>query len=269
MPTLLSPEFSGTAEQRADREAELRGAAEKLPGHLAVDLSNPASRPTSEAQREFDASLLAQAGDIFGGMSERALSEHKQYLLKQGVPEAKIDRAFRLDGLPVPKPLADPDLADLHAQIGVPLDAQPSDYSSADLNRPDLSPERNQNLKFVASTWASELRLDPTLGKAVLEHVAQIGAQLSKITPDERQRWTQQQESILRKNAGSVGAAVAIREKAAKALNLSNGISGPLGSENLSASIRDSDVGQSFWLLQTLAGHHDALAALEREKKKL
>lgn len=271
MPSLISPEFAGTlsADAHQNLENELRGEAAKLSHDLQVGNAGVGnSRAKGPEQRAFDAQL-ALGLDPFAEAFATATADHVAYFLKMGVPMDKINRALRGSGIAIPAAPIDPAIAAVHheAMIAQP-DAKPSDYAF-DIGRLsiDLPAERQAVVHSTLAQWSVDLHLDPIVAKGLGEFIAEEGPRLAKLTEPERQQWLGQQNSILLKGVGGNKAmAVDMIAKAHKVLAMSGAIN---GTERFSDAIKAGPIGQSAWLLRTLANHADALDATERAKKKL
>jgi hypothetical protein len=180
---------------------------------------------------------------------------------------ANFDRAAKADGLAVKPPL-DPHLAEAYRDSGLKPEPSPSDY------RPDfgetgrgLKPDRLANASSVTARWAAAIGFSPEVGTSVIERIVENGAALSKMTDDERAKQKDQWESQGLKIAGSKGALITLREKAAAVLRRAGPIDGAFGKEDFSASLRESLAVNDPFILSSLAMHADVLAEVEKAKR--
>lgn len=211
-------------------------------------------------QQNFDGELGSNH-DPLG--SERLTEDDIAYLQKMGVPLDRIERAARGSGVSMPAPPVDAVTKELHHEVGVAQpDLTPAAYSfDLDRLKIDLPAERQAGITSTLQVWASELRLDPLMAKAIGEHIIGEGPRLAKFDEGQRASWiSQQTASLLDACGGSKAAVAALTAKAHKVLAMSGTIN---GTERFSDGVLNSPIGKSVWLLSTLANHADALARVK------
>jgi hypothetical protein len=264
MPDLISPDKAGTmtADALANLEAKLGAEAAKLSTELQVgDRGVGNSRSKSIDQQNFDGELGSNH-DPLG--SERLTEADISYLEKMGIPRDRIERAAKGSGVSLPAVPLDAATRELHHEVGVATSAAtPSDYSF-DLDRLalELPPERQAGITSTLQVWSSELKLDPLMAKGIGSYIVEQGPRLAKFDDGRRASWISQQNADLLKSCGGDKAAVAaLTAKAHAVLAMSGTIN---GTERFSESIINSPIGNSMWLIKTLAAHSDALARVKR-----
>ena len=105
--------------------------------------------------------------------------------------------------------------------------------------------------------WAAHVGLEANLGKAMIERMVELGPKLRNMEPEERTRWTDQQEQFLLQRAGGAEALAAMRESAKAVLRP--------GENKLSAAIADSLLLTDPWILTSLWNHGRAVASYGRK----
>jgi hypothetical protein len=283
MPTVVSPENAGnyTQDEIADLERQAGGMS------TAIHTVDPPTRSTAADRAAFDADLVDKTVDVIGQqferMSQAAIQAYAKslvdtmagkgeptdpaYIAKRAAAQAEVEAGLRASGVTL-EARPDPRVEALSRAVGVPVEPKAFDYAP-DFNRFDLPPERLQNLKAVSGQFAADLRLDPIVGRSVIEHIAETFQRYGKMTPNEREIWKSREGSALLKSAGSRAEVERIINSARKVMGMSGEITGPLGKERFSETLVNSAVFSSAWLLRTLDAHATALATFEAARGRL
>jgi uncharacterized protein HemY len=166
-------------------------------------------------------------------------------------------------------------LADIVAH-NVSPSPQHGDYSKAPLGKltEGMSAEQIAGVRQETSAWASALKFSPTIGNAVVERLATLGAELKAMEPVERADWAARQEeaAINRLAAKYVNEVPAKRTELAKAefekLKADAAKVLDRAPGDISKGLLDSPQFNDLWLLRTLVNHGHALQMIEAKYPK-
>jgi hypothetical protein len=124
-----------------------------------------------------------------------------------------------------------------------------------DPNTAATSLDRVANVQSGLSELAAELRLDPVLGKAFIEQMAEGSIAFKAHTPEQREQWlTEQKRSAMK--VGRFADDAAYEKAVAEAREFVSA-----GKSELGKAIAQSDRIHDAWVLLTLLNHKGALAA--------
>jgi AAA domain-containing protein/bifunctional DNA primase/polymerase-like protein len=197
---------------------------------------------------------IADTGPITGSSiaasrTTEQVQSWREDWIKQGHDPAKFDTAHKVDGVEPPPPAIDPVVARHHADHGIPIDPKPADYAGVRFAqlRPDLDTSKLLGVSQATQAFAAGLKIDPTIGKALIERVVELGAKLSAMQPAERETWVAAQEEALLKHAGSEEALAQLRKDAREALTIG-------GENDISKGLATGIGVLDPWVTRTLGG---------------
>lgn len=231
-----------TAAQRFDRMNDIRVAKGQTP-HAAKSFPKESDLPPEMHRPTFNESQIAAMRSDY---------------VRLGLDVAAFDRACRRDGTPVTPP---PSAATKAAfdEAGLPHDPRPQDYTP-DLGslRQSLPPEEFSNVLSGTAQWAAELGMSRELGTAIIETMAQVGGQVSKMDADAKAKWVEAQERIGVRIAGSKASYALMIQKALTVISRAS------KTLDFSSKLKAGTAFQSTQILSLLATHHDQLALLKK-----
>lgn len=162
---------------------------------------------------------------------------------EQADPAALKALADKAGLIEFPRPVAAPEISPLSSQT-----PKPESYSPDWRNlRSDLAPDQYSATVREWTGWAAGMKFSPVMGNAVLEHLLDLGRQISTMSSEQRETWSMQQESRGMMAEGPEGYA-AMKADAYKALELA-------GNNSISKFLRNG-AALDFWTLGTLARYY-------------
>lgn len=141
----------------------------------------------------------------------------------------------------MPRPAAAPSISPLSTQSPKPENYNLPRWGNL---RSELPPAEYDATVKSWTEWAAALKFSPVLGKAVLDHLVELGSRVSSMTPEARDAFVIEQESRGMKADGP-DAYTAMKADAHKALALA-------GNNPVSKFLKERAV-LDTWTLQTLA----------------
>jgi hypothetical protein len=229
-----------------------------------VPVPEPTKRPDSftskgltisqeRAEQERDYFIKTTAG-------KGATLEEQERL--NAVAAEKYDRAMSGDGLTPPDPNEQlhPDDLKLMAKAGIAIKPKAMDYHQQDLGRlrDTLSQDRFDNVLKVTGTWAAELGLNPDLGRGLINHIAEQGPALGRLSQAEKQAYGEAQSSLGEKLYGKEGWA----ERKAEALDTLKHAPGEIAD-----GLRNSPLINSVQVVSLLSTHHRTISHLVKRSR--
>jgi hypothetical protein len=177
--------------------------------------------------------------------------------VKQGLDPAVIDAAAQADGVEITVPIP-PELAQVDRQHGVTEDVDPSAYAPVfPRSLTEALPiERLAGIHDETTALCAVIGLPPHLGNAVIEHIADVGPRVGKLSDDAKAEWVRGQRELAVRYFGDEKSADAALQKARSVILSAHG--SPFG-----AALADSKVLQSSFLIRTLVNFADTKSAWE------
>lgn len=192
-------------------------------------------------------------------LSSAEVRSSREVWIGAGLDPVAFDAAVKADGFD-PTPI-DPAVAKHDAEFGISETVSPSDYKPVfpgDFAR-SLSTERLAAVNAEASEWAASLKLPAALGTAVIEHLAEIGPLVQKMSAAEKDQWVRDQYDRGVRHTGSPEKWRETRAKAEAAL---------VGVHPFGSALRASPAFHSVWLSMTLANHAATVEAWNKGRPK-
>ena len=212
--------------------------------------------PPPVAKTDPDAPNTAFHTPVYSDAQAESIRDDIIRLNKDQPPEvlarklADFDRAAKADGVAVDE-LVDPEVRAAFKEAGLKPDPSPLDYKfEVSVELKDLPADSIANAAHVTTTLMSELGVPAAVGNSLISRIVEIGAFQKTATPEQRQAWKDQQESLGLKIFHSKAALATVHAKAARML-------GKASDNQFTRDLKASLVMSDITFLSSLATHAD------------
>jgi len=174
---------------------------------------------------------------------------------------ADFDRVAKADGVAVDE-LINPEVRAAFKEAGLKPDPSPLDYRfEVPAALKDLAPDNIAGVAHVTTELMAELGVPAAVGNSLISRIVEVGALQKTMTPEQRQAWKDQQESLGLKIFHSKAALAAVHAKAARVLSEA--------SDNaFTRDLKNSLVMSDITFLSSLATHADIADTLIKKARE-